>query len=156
MTNKNGIVKATFDKEGKAGYRIRDDKMVEDWYLLDDSRKLSYNPGLKNKQVEFDFIVVADGKRDKKILTFIQEDGAIKEEKVEEKSTFSNQNVIPQKQSLPQNAEEHTSREMARDFAAIRTQSLQLAVDIFPLIHDTPELIRKSLDIERYIRTGEY
>ncbi len=166
MATNIGHVTATFDKNGERGYRIKN-QHFDDWFLLDEINKPNYNPQLKNKEVEFDFVILKDKKgKEKNILTFIQIEGEVKVEKIgkgEEKPSFSNEHQQPilKRPILP--GEEHRedyasreSREMARDFASIRSQALQIAVQLYPLTQNFQELLKKSVDIERFIRTGEY
>jgi hypothetical protein len=145
--NKNGNVVAAFDKEGKKGYRIRDEQGNEQWYTLDDKIVKYYNPELKNKQVEFNSIEVVEGKTKRAVLTFIKESDGIKEVPTENKEYFSNEH-----QGKTYTDEE--KREMARNFANIRHQSLDIALRLYPEIKTMVELVSKSKEIEEYIKSG--
>lgn len=150
MTLKKGTVIAVFDKNGSKGYRIKDEFQEEDWYILNKKDEINYNPQLKTKQVEFDFVIEGEGKGKKNVLIFIKEVGnEIKEEKVEVKEVTTH-NIQPRQYS------DEERREMARSFANIRAQSLNLTLQLYPDIKTFSELVNKSLEIEEYIKSGMF
>ena len=167
MTTNIGHVTATFDKNGERGYRIKN-QYFDDWFLLDEKSKPNYNPLLKNREVEFDFVVLKDKKgKEKNILTFIQIEGEVKVEKIGGgKPSFSNehQQPISQRPILPgedhqENYASKESREMARDFAMIRQQSIQLTLELAKIngtkYDNFEDLKEDSKKFEEYIRRGE-
>ena len=167
MTTHIGHVTATFDKNGERGYRIKT-QYIDDWFLLDEKSKPNYNPLLKNREVEFDFVVLKDKKgKEKNILIFILIEGEVKVEKIGEgKPSFSNehQQPISQRPILPgedhqENYTSKESREMARDFAMIRQQSIQLTLELAKIngtkYDNFEDLKADSKKFEEYIRRGE-
>jgi len=169
MTTHIGHVTATFDKNGERGYRIKT-QYIDDWFLLDEKSKPNYNPLLKNREVEFDFVVLKDKKgKEKNILTFIQIEGEVKVEKIGGgKPSFSNEHQQPiDKQNSPEWSKEghkediinRENREMARDFAMIRQQSIQLTLELAKIngakYDNFEDLKADSKKFEEYIRRGE-
>lgn len=164
MTNKTGAVTATFDKEGKKGYRIRGDNQEENWYLLNKDIEKYYNPKLKNKLVEFNFTVEKEGKREIFILNYIKEYGVgevMKQTPFEDpKPTQTPQQTYSHTQTEMSDVEREGRREVAISLADRRYQGLVIALNYRELLNKPyltiKELVEESKIIEEYIKSGTF